>query len=139
MFRPFITIFLLCPIRNAVLSFAVESLRVKHVVVLGHYGCGGVAESMMPLREPYIRPADIAVQAWILPIRQIYWTSTRCVPILARLQYDVLTPLVVRAEIVAHREKCKYEPMCELPHLHDRTLRFSSFERKPWMTLSSPL
>lgn len=65
---------------NAVLSFAVETLKVKHVVVLGHYGCGGVAASMLPLAVPPTRPADIAVQGWISPIRQIYETSMRCVP-----------------------------------------------------------
>ena len=59
---------------NAVLSFAVESLKVKHVVVMGHYGCGGVAASMVPPPGLGSLPA---VQNWILPIRQIYETSKR--------------------------------------------------------------
>ncbi|PPQ83729.1 hypothetical protein CVT25_006133 [Psilocybe cyanescens] len=90
--------------RNAVLSFAVEALKVKHVVVMGHYGCGGVAESMMPVKTPLSRPADVAVQGWIQPIREIYQTSTR-------------------PEIVAHREACKLEPMSQVPHLHDPAFR----------------
>ncbi|KAF8957586.1 carbonic anhydrase [Flammula alnicola] len=89
---------------NAVLSFAVENLKVKHVVVLGHYGCGGVAASMMPNSAPLSRPADVAVQGWIKPIRDIYETSTR-------------------AEILEHREKCKTSPIPSLPDLHDPAFR----------------
>ncbi|KAF9477103.1 carbonic anhydrase [Pholiota conissans] len=89
---------------NAVLSFAVETLKVKHVVVMGHYGCGGVAAAMVPLTGPPKRPADVAVQGWIEPIRHIYETSTR-------------------EEIVAHREKHKTLPLAILPRLHDPAFR----------------
>ena len=54
-------------------------LKVKHVIVMGHYGCGGIAASMVspPEQEgPTPRSADIAVQNWIYPIRQIYQTSS---------------------------------------------------------------
>ncbi|KAJ3510015.1 hypothetical protein NMY22_g16102 [Coprinellus aureogranulatus] len=48
---------------NAVLTYAVTTLRVKHVVVMGHYGCGGVAASMAPLpkgyRERWLSPSSL--------------------------------------------------------------------------------
>ncbi|TFK32444.1 carbonic anhydrase [Crucibulum laeve] len=92
---------------NAVLSYAVETLGVKHVVIMGHYGCGGVAASMVP--EPVHTPAEphpahVAVQRWIEPIREVYRKSSR-------------------PEIVAHREKSKRAPSEELPHLHDPAFR----------------
>ncbi|CAA7263072.1 unnamed protein product [Cyclocybe aegerita] len=86
---------------NAVLSFAVASLKIKHVVVLGHYGCGGVAASMMPSSTK--TPADVAVQTWIEPIRQTYLTSTR-------------------PAIVAHRAKSLTGPVMT-PDLHDPAFR----------------
>lgn len=57
------------------------ALKVKHVVVMGHYGCVGVAESMKALDQP-IPPTAVAVQSWIRPIREIYQTSTRFVAFL---------------------------------------------------------
>jgi carbonic anhydrase len=38
----------------SVLQFAVEGLKVKHVIVCGHYGCGGVQASMDKLRHGLI-------------------------------------------------------------------------------------
>ncbi|MFP5441725.1 MAG: carbonate dehydratase [Gammaproteobacteria bacterium] len=32
----------------SVLQYAVEVLRVKHVMVVGHYGCGGIRAAMQP-------------------------------------------------------------------------------------------
>ena len=47
----------------SVLQYAVEVLRVKHVLVVGHYGCGGVAASVDGARRGL-------VDHWLSPIRE---------------------------------------------------------------------
>src|SRR5690348_18508339 len=49
----------------SVLQFAVDVLRVKHVMVVGHYGCGGVAAAVDGRRRGL-------VDHWLHPIRDLY-------------------------------------------------------------------
>ena len=50
----------------AVLTYAVEHLKVKHILVTGHYNCGGVRAAM--------KPKDIGpvLDAWVQNIRDVY-------------------------------------------------------------------
>ena len=48
----------------SVLQFAVDVLKVKHVLVVGHYGCGGVAAAVDGQRRGL-------VDHWLHPIREI--------------------------------------------------------------------
>src|SRR5690606_27327387 len=49
----------------AVLEYAVESLDVQHIVVAGHYCCGGVEAA-------YKGTATGIVENWVNPIRELY-------------------------------------------------------------------
>ena len=51
----------------SVLQFAVDVLKVKHIMVVGHYGCGGVAAAVDGKRRGL-------VDHWLHPIREIYQT-----------------------------------------------------------------
>lgn len=48
----------------SVLEFAVETLDIKHIIVCGHYGCGGVSAAMDGVRHGVI-------DHWIQPIRDV--------------------------------------------------------------------
>lgn len=49
----------------SVLQFAVEVLKIKHIMVVGHYGCGGVAAAVDGQRRGL-------VDHWLHPIREVY-------------------------------------------------------------------
>lgn len=49
----------------SVINFAIRQLNVKHVVVCGHYGCGGVKAAMQPQDHGILNP-------WLRNIRDVY-------------------------------------------------------------------
>lgn len=50
---------------NTVISFAIQNLRVKSIVVCGHYGCGGVLAAM--------QSSDLGnLTSWLQNIRDVY-------------------------------------------------------------------
>jgi len=46
----------------AVIEYAIEHLRIRHIIVCGHYGCGGVRAAMDA-------PGDGLVDHWLDPVR----------------------------------------------------------------------
>jgi carbonic anhydrase len=49
----------------SVIEYAVKHLKVKHVVICGHYECGGVKAAMQPLDLGILNP-------WLRNIRDVY-------------------------------------------------------------------
>jgi len=49
----------------SVLQFAVDVLKVKHIMVVGHYGCGGVSAAIDGKRRGL-------VDHWLHPIREVW-------------------------------------------------------------------
>jgi len=48
----------------AVLQYALEVLQIRHVIVTGHYGCGGVGAALGP-------PLEGPLESWLEPLREL--------------------------------------------------------------------
>lgn len=64
--------------RNAVLTYATHHLGVQHIIVMGHYGCGGVAAAITSSMASE-KDAKDSIDHWVWPIRDTYLKSTRFV------------------------------------------------------------
>ena len=49
----------------SVIQYAVDVLKIKHIIVTGHYACGGVLAALRP--DPLPQPLD----TWIAHVRQV--------------------------------------------------------------------
>ena len=78
----------------AVVQYAVEALKVKHIIVCGHYGCGGVKAAMEDA-------ADGLVEHWIEPVRNLKRTHQNELDQLSdhESRLDRLCELNVKAQV----------------------------------------
>ena len=100
----------------SVLQYAVEVLKVKHVIVCGHYGCGGVKAAMNQHHYGIINH-------WLKNIKDVYRYHREEIDALPteELRVDRLTELNVREQVFNLSKTSiiqtawKYE---QRPHLH---------------------
>ncbi|MEM0910144.1 MAG: carbonic anhydrase, partial [Pseudomonadota bacterium] len=71
---------------QSVLQYAIEELQVKHIIVCGHYGCGGVAKAMSNSQAqiPNEKDPDM-MDTWVEQITEINAQNT---PSLAHLSKE---------------------------------------------------
>ncbi|MBL8747926.1 MAG: carbonate dehydratase [Planctomycetes bacterium] len=78
----------------SVLQFAIDQLKVKHVIVVGHYGCGGVRAALGDLRVGL-------VDNWLRHVQDVrhrHWPWLESLPAEQRL--DALCELNVLEQVV---------------------------------------
>src|SRR5260370_25107492 len=63
----------------SVLQFAVDVIKVKHIMVVGHYGCGGVIAAVDGKRRGL-------VDHWLHPIRELYREHRHSLEMIPNLQ-----------------------------------------------------
>ena len=90
----------------SVLQYAVEVLRVRHIIVCGHYGCGGVAAALQNEDHGLI-------DNWLRSIKETY--------------------LAHRAEIDAQPEERRVDTLCELNVLAQmRNVAHTTVVQRAW-------
>jgi carbonic anhydrase len=84
---------------HSVLQFAVDALRVKHIIVCGHYGCGGV---LAALRDW----SGLPLENWLAHIRAVYRAHKDELDAAPseEMRWRRLCELNVRAQVHAVRE-----------------------------------
>ena len=81
-----------CASYLSVMEFAVQTLKVRHILVVGHYGCGGVRAAMEKRRSRLI-------DHWLTPVR------------------DLLQAHAGELEALAD-DQARHDRLCELNVLH---------------------
>ena len=79
----------------SVLDYAVNVLQVKHIIVCGHYGCGGVKAAMTPQDFGLMNP-------WLRTIRDVYRLHQEELDAIKdeQLRYDRLIELNVQEQCI---------------------------------------
>ena len=80
---------------TSVIEYAVEHLKVKHIIVCGHYGCGGVKAAM--------QSADLGIlNPWLRNIRDVYRIHRNKLNAIEdeEKRYDRLVELNVREQCI---------------------------------------
>jgi carbonic anhydrase len=92
----------------SVLQFAVDVLKVKHIMVVGHYGCGGVVAAIDGQRRGL-------VDHWLHPIREVFAAN--------------------RSELEAMEdEHARHDRLCELNVIRQvRNVASDVFIREAWL------
>ena len=85
---------------QSALQYATDSLGVKHIMIVGHYGCGGVRAAMQDVALPQ------PLGHWLEPVRQIYQSNrARFDPIEdEQTRWDLLCELNVIAQVATCRQ-----------------------------------
>src|ERR1700677_2746229 len=80
----------------SVLDFAVNYLKVKHVIVCGHYGCGGIKAAMTNHDYKYV------LNMWLRNIKDVYRLHSRELDAIAdpEERADRLTEWNVREQVM---------------------------------------
>ncbi len=103
----------------SVLQFSIEVLKVEHIIVCGHYGCGGVRVAMEGKRNGLI-------DHWINPIRDTYDEHAKALLEISNVGARVNA-------LCEHNVKAQVRNLCANPFVQDAWSRGQKLELHGWI------
>ena len=103
----------------SVLQFAVEVLKVRHVIVCGHYGCGGVRAAAAGERLGLI-------DHWLQPVRELYESQRETLDLI--VDPDARTNALCELNVLA-----QVRSVAGNPFVHDAWRRGQSLTVHGWI------
>jgi carbonic anhydrase len=94
----------------SVLQYAIDVLKVEHVIVCGHYGCGGV-------RAAYLKSSLGLIDNWLRHVRDVH---DRCRGLIERGD----------GEDAAINRLCEHNVMAQVHHVSQTTIVQDAWRRK---------
>ena len=95
----------------SVLQFAVDELRVEHVIVCGHYGCGGV-------RAAYLRSSLGLIDNWLRHVQDV------------RDRHEALMEGVANDETARVNRLCELNVVEQVRHVCETTVARNAWQRE---------
>lgn len=102
----------------SVLEFAVTQLRVEHVIVCGHYGCGGVARALAESRGALL-------DHWLQPISMLYRKH--------RQAFDAMPPEVRAQRMCEINVEMQVRRLAATPIVEDAWMRRQALHLHGWI------
>ncbi|MER0236564.1 carbonic anhydrase [Fulvimarina sp. MAC8] len=82
---------------SAALEFAVQALKVEHIVILGHSGCGGIHAALSPNADP-LSPGDF-IGKWMSLLNPVARSMTDNGHMTSRERHAALERIAIRYSI----------------------------------------
>ncbi len=103
----------------SVLQFALEVLKVRHVIVCGHYGCGGVRAALSGQRHGLI-------DHWLQPVHGLYCRNAE--------ELDAISDFEARVNDMCERNVLdQVASLAGNPFVHDAWRRGQPLEIHGWL------
>lgn len=103
----------------SVLQYSIEVLKVRHVIVCGHYGCGGIRAALEPERHGLI-------DHWLQPVADMARTY--------KAELDALPDFDARVDAICERNvRMQFETLIRNPFVSDAWARGQKLDVHGWI------